>query len=63
MSLQNQNTNLEKMRETILRYDMISDGDSVVVGLSGGPDSACLLCGLVQLREELGIRPDLCGSY
>ena len=56
MSLQNQNTNLEKMRETILRYDMISDGDSVVVGLSGGPDSACLLCGLVQLREELGIR-------
>ncbi len=29
MSLQNQNTNLEKMRETILRYDNLESAGSV----------------------------------
>ena len=47
---------LEKMRKTILRHRMIDTGDIVVAGLSGGPDSASLLLGLVMLREELGIR-------
>ncbi len=47
---------LERIRNTIKEHDMISPGDSVVVGLSGGPDSACLLHALAALRDELGIR-------
>ncbi|MCL1883833.1 MAG: tRNA lysidine(34) synthetase TilS [Defluviitaleaceae bacterium] len=45
----------ETMRKTIEKYKMISRGDSVIVGLSGGADSVALLCGLKALREELGI--------
>ncbi len=47
---------LDKIRETIRKFDMISRGDKVVVGFSGGPDSTCLLHSLAALREELGIQ-------
>jgi tRNA(Ile)-lysidine synthase len=34
---------LAKVKETISAYNMLSEGDSVLIGLSGGPDSVCLL--------------------
>jgi tRNA(Ile)-lysidine synthase len=34
---------------------MIKDGDKVLVALSGGPDSVCLLHVLYMIRQELGI--------
>ena len=40
----------ERVKEYINRYDMISRGDVVVAGVSGGADSVCLfvvLCGLM----------------
>ncbi len=43
------------MRDAIRAYRMIGRGMKVVVGVSGGADSVCLLAGLVSLREELGI--------
>ncbi len=46
---------LDIIRDTIREHDMISSGDSVVVGLSGGPDSTCLFHALAALREELNI--------
>ena len=39
------------LRQTIQRYQMISPGDSIAVGLSGGKDSLCLLAGLAALRR------------
>ncbi|MBO4291307.1 MAG: tRNA lysidine(34) synthetase TilS [Lachnospiraceae bacterium] len=42
--------------EDIIKYNMIRFGDRVVTGISGGPDSVCLLSILAELRTVLGIR-------
>ena len=42
--------------DTINKYHLINNGDSVVVGVSGGPDSVCLLHVLYTLRERLQIK-------
>jgi tRNA(Ile)-lysidine synthase len=43
---------LEKVKQTINKHSLLSKGDRVVVGLSGGPDSMSLLDILSVLREE-----------
>lgn len=47
---------LEKVLETIKKYNLIENGDKIVVGVSGGPDSMCLLHILYKLKEKLGIQ-------
>ncbi len=47
---------LDKIRETIEKYDLIEKGDKIVVAISGGPDSVCLLHALYQLREEYNLK-------
>jgi tRNA(Ile)-lysidine synthase len=47
---------LQKVKRTISRHQMTSDGDSVIVAVSGGPDSVCLLHILHELKDELRIR-------
>jgi len=47
---------LPQVRETIKRFGMLTPGDAVVVGVSGGPDSVALLDLLSRLRDELGLR-------
>lgn len=50
-------SNLERtVRETIDRWHLLSAGDTVVVGVSGGADSLCLLHLLCQLAPEYDIR-------
>lgn len=43
---------LAETKKTILKFSMLREGDRVLVGLSGGPDSVCLLDLLGRLREE-----------
>lgn len=60
---------LKKVKQTIEKYNMLSTADHVLVGLSGGPDSVCLLQVLNMLKTEYrlkisaayidhGLRPD-----
>jgi len=44
---------LNKVKETIKRFHMLEPGDRVVISVSGGPDSVCLLSVLHALSAEL----------
>lgn len=45
----------KKVKEYILENKMLEKGDSVIVGLSGGADSVCLLDILTRLRDEFSL--------
>ncbi|MBR4874572.1 MAG: tRNA lysidine(34) synthetase TilS [Clostridia bacterium] len=45
----------QKIRNTILQNNLISHGETVIVAVSGGADSVCLLSTLCELKDELGI--------
>lgn len=46
---------IKKVRCTIDKYDMLKKGDSVLVAVSGGPDSVCALEILNELKDEYGL--------
>ena len=46
----------EEVLTTIKKYNMINDGDKVVIGVSGGPDSITLLNVLNKFKEKLNIK-------
>lgn len=46
----------EKVKSTIKKYDLIKNGDNIVVGVSGGPDSMTLLNVLINLKENLNLK-------
>ena len=43
----------EKVLKTIEKYNLIENGDKVVIGVSGGPDSMCLLSILNDIKDKL----------
>ncbi|MGO9614401.1 MAG: tRNA lysidine(34) synthetase TilS [Dissulfurispiraceae bacterium] len=60
---------IEKVQHTIQKYAMLSENDLILIGLSGGPDSVCLLTILNHLKTKSaytlhgayidhGLRPD-----
>ncbi|MBR2787030.1 MAG: tRNA lysidine(34) synthetase TilS [Clostridia bacterium] len=47
---------INKVIQTIKKYKLIEEGDIIVIGVSGGPDSMCLLNILNVLSEALNIK-------
>jgi tRNA(Ile)-lysidine synthase len=46
---------VERVWQTIGRYRMLEDDDTLVVAVSGGPDSICLLDALARLKAKIAI--------
>ncbi len=46
---------LEKIKRANNDFSMFSKGDKILVGLSGGADSTCLLLSLYAISKELGL--------
>ena len=49
----------EKVIKTINRYNLIKPNDKIVCGVSGGPDSICMLDILRRIKEENKINFDI----
>lgn len=47
---------INKVREYSNKNGLIDHGDSILVALSGGPDSVCLVHMLAQLRDEFDLK-------
>ena len=43
----------EKVYGTIIKYDMIKNGDKVLVGFSGGADSLFLMLSLIEIKKHI----------
>ncbi|WP_208985137.1 tRNA lysidine(34) synthetase TilS [Maledivibacter halophilus] len=48
---------MEKFLETIEKNNLIEKNEKIVIGVSGGPDSICLLHLIWRLRKDLNIEP------
>lgn len=47
---------MDKVIKTIEKYNLIQNGDKIVIGVSGGPDSICLLHILNNLKEKYNLQ-------
>jgi len=46
---------IEKVYSTIVKYNMINEGDRILVGFSGGADSLFLIHSLIELKKRINI--------
>lgn len=49
----------DKVIKTIEKFDLIKNGEKIVVGVSGGPDSICLINILNEIKKNGAIKFDL----
>ncbi len=60
MKMRKENDLQQKVLTTIQKHNLIQEGDKIVIGVSGGPDSMCLLNCLFCLKEILKIELVVC---
>ncbi len=47
---------IEKVKQTIIKHDLLKQNERVVIGLSGGPDSVALTVTLAQIAPSMGLK-------
>ena len=47
---------LNKVKSYVEKWQMLKSEDCVIVGISGGADSVCLLFVLLELQKSIGFR-------
>lgn len=50
----------ERILNTIKKYKLINSGEKIICGVSGGPDSMCMLDNLIKLKENLNFEIIVC---
>ena len=50
----------EKILNTIKKYNLINPDEKIICGISGGPDSMCMLDNLIKLKEKLNFEIIVC---
>lgn len=53
----------EKVLKTLKKYELIENGNTIVIGVSGGPDSMALLNVLINLNRQNGLEYKLVVSH
>ena len=53
----------KKILSTIKKYELIKNGDNIVVGVSGGPDSMALLNSLINIRKNSNLKFDIAVAH
>ena len=53
----------EKVLETIKKYNLIEEGDNIVLAVSGGPDSMAMLNILNDLKKKKIFNFDFCVAH
>ncbi|MDD6920641.1 MAG: tRNA lysidine(34) synthetase TilS [Eubacteriales bacterium] len=51
---------IKNLKKTIEKYNLIESGDTLILGLSGGPDSVCLFHLLLELQSDLNFNVVAC---
>ena len=51
---------IHKIKNTIIRENLIQKNDKILIGLSGGADSVLLFNVLYQLKDDLGFEIKTC---
>ena len=51
---------INRIKRYIEEQNMFAEGDYVVAGVSGGADSICLLCVLLEISQNIPIRSMSC---
>lgn len=49
----------QKVKKTVEKYDLLSPGDKVLLAVSGGPDSVCMLDVMVELAVRFDLRLEI----
>lgn len=50
----------EKVLNTIKKYNLINQNEKIICGVSGGPDSICMLNILMQIKKEINFNIIVC---
>lgn len=57
--MRQENSLEEKVLKTIQKSNLIEEGDKIVLGVSGGPDSMCMLNALINIYKNCQKGPSL----